>query len=127
MWTEIIIFMTLCLLRFCNQMLPDLQHTLKWRTLQSTTIIQLLRVSHVLVSVHAKKPFTRSRLIGDWSKGSIVGWYIGIVQDSGKISYTCNRLFFISRFLGVMTWNSHNRAFALQEAFSIRQQITVFI
>ena len=29
---------------------------------------------------------------GYWSKGSIVGWYFGIGQGSGKILYTCNGL-----------------------------------
>ena len=41
--------------------------------------------------------------LADWSKGSIVGWYFGIVQGSGKISYTCNRLLLINGFLEVVT------------------------
>ena len=46
---------------------------------------------------------TRASLIGDWNKGSTLGWYFGIGQGSGKIPYTYNRLFLISRFLGVVT------------------------
>ena len=43
---------------------------------------------------------TRSGPIRDWSKSSTVGCYFGIVQDSGKIPYTCNCMFLISGFLG---------------------------
>ena len=39
-----------------------------------------------------EKVFTRSSPIENWSKSSTVGWYFGIVQGSGKISYTCNLL-----------------------------------
>ena len=42
-------------LGFCNQMLPNLQCALKWRTLQPTTINQLLGVNHVLGSMQRKK------------------------------------------------------------------------
>ena len=114
-------------LGFCNQVLPDLQGALKWRTLQPTTIIQLLGVSHILGSVHTKKSSTRSNPIGDGSKGSTIDWYLGIVQGSGKILYTCNRLFLISGFLGVVTWNLPSGVFFLREVFPICQQITVFI
>ena len=37
---------------------------------------------------------TRLSPIGDWSKDSIISWYFGIVQGSGKIPYTCNHLIF---------------------------------
>ena len=92
-----------CVLGFCNQVLPDLQRALEWRTLQLTTVNQLLRVSHVLRSVQRKEVSTRASPIRDWSESSIVGWYLGIVQDSSKISYTCNCLFLINGFLGVVT------------------------
>ena len=68
---------------------------------------------------------TRASPTGDWSKGSTVGWYFGIVQGSGKIPYTCNYLFLINGFLGVMTWNSPGEVFSLQKVFLIRQQITM--
>ena len=35
-------------------------------------------VSHVLGFVQRKKSSTRSSPIGDWSKGSTIGWYFGI-------------------------------------------------
>ena len=93
---ELIHFMrsyyVLCALGFCNQVLFDLQRTLKQRTLQPTTINQVAGVSHVLGSVYAKKSTTRSSPIGYWSEGSIVGWYFGIGQGCGKILYTCNYL-----------------------------------
>ena len=62
--------MRLCALGFYNQVLPDLQCALK--TLQPTTINQLLRVSHILVSVQKKKSSTRSSPIRDWSKDSTI-------------------------------------------------------
>ena len=69
----------MCALGFCNQMLPDLQRTLKRRTLQLTTIIQLLGVSHVLGFMQRKKSSTKSSPIGNWSKRSTVNWDLGIV------------------------------------------------
>ena len=43
--------------------------------------------------IHAKKEVsTRSSPIGDWSRGSIIGWYFGIIQGSDNISYICNCL-----------------------------------
>ena len=39
-----------------------------------------------------KNTGTKSSPTGYWSEGSIVGWYFGIGQDSGKISHTYNRL-----------------------------------
>ena len=77
---------------------------MKWRTLQPTTSVQVVGVSHVLGSVQrishklevcaskGKKTTTRSSPIGYWSEGSTVGWYFGIGQGSGKILYTCNCL-----------------------------------
>ena len=85
-------YYVLCALEFCNQVLPDLQRTLKQRTLQPTTINQVAGVSYVLGSVYAKKSTTRSSPIGYWSKGLTAGWYFRIDQGSGKIPYTCNRL-----------------------------------
>ena len=93
---ELIHFMrsyyVLCALGFCNQVLFDLQRTLKQRTLQPTTINQVAGVSYVLGSVYAKKSTTRSSPIGYWSKGLTAGWYFRIDQGSGKIPHTCNRL-----------------------------------
>ena len=110
-------YCVLCALGFCNQMLPDLQCTLKRRTLQLTTIIQLLGVSHVLGFMQRKKSSTRSSPIGDWSKGSTVGWYFKIVQGSNKISYTSSRLLLISGFLGVVTRNLLGGSFCLARSF----------
>ena len=70
---------------------------------------------------------TRANPIGDWSKDSTIGWYFEIDQGDGKIFYPCNCLFLISGFLEVMTWKLPCGIFVLQEVFSIRQQITVFI
>ena len=53
--------------------------------------------------MHVKKSSTRSSPIEELCKGLTVGWYFGIVQGSGKISYTCNRLLLISGFLEVVT------------------------
>jgi len=39
-----------------------------------------------------KKTAIRSSPIEYWSENSIVSWYFGIDQGSGKIPYTCNRL-----------------------------------
>ena len=55
----------LCVLEFCNQILPDLQRALKCKTLQPTIINQLLGVCHVLGSMYAKKSSIRSSSIGD--------------------------------------------------------------
>ena len=109
----------LYVLGFCNQVLPDLQRALKWRTFRPTIVNQVVGVSHVLGFVHVKKFSTRSSPIGYWSKGSIVGWCFGIVQGSDEIFYTYNRLFLISGFLGMVIWNSLRRVFALWEVFPI--------
>ena len=58
----------------------------------------MLRVSHVVGSMYAKKSSTKSVPIGDWSKGSTIGWYFGIVQGSDKISYTCNPCSWLADF-----------------------------
>ena len=92
----------LYVLGFCNQVLPDLQRALKWRTFRPTIVNQVVGVSHVLGFVHAKKSSTRSSPIGYWSEDSIVGWCFGIVQGSDEILYTYNHLFLISGFLGMV-------------------------
>ena len=63
----------------------------------------MLEVSQVLGFVHAKKSFTRLSPIGDWSEGSTVGWYFGIVQGSGQIPYAYDCLFLISGFFEMVT------------------------
>ena len=84
-------------------------------------------VSHRLGSMQRKKPLTRSSPIGDWSKGSTIGSFFWDRNDSGKIPYTCNRLFLISGFLGVVPEMHPVEFFALLEVFRIPQQITVSI
>ena len=48
-------------------------------------------------------------------------------SGTGKIPYTCNYLFLIIGFLGVVTINLPGGIFALREVFSICQQITMLI
>ena len=57
-----------------------------------TTINQLLGVNHVLGLRAKEEVSTRSSPIKDWSKGLTVDWYFEIVQGSGKILYSSNRL-----------------------------------
>ena len=47
-----------------------------------------------------KNATTRSNPIEYQSESSTVGWYFGIGQNSGKISYTCNHLVINQWILG---------------------------
>ena len=60
-------------------------------------------VSHVLGSIQRKKSSTRSSLIGEWNKCSIIGWYFGIGWVVVRFFIFVNALFLINEFLGVMT------------------------
>ena len=65
---------------------------MKWRTLQPTTSVQVVGVSHVLeihikgqsqiggLCIKGKKATTISNPIEYWSEGSTVGWYFEIGQ-----------------------------------------------
>ena len=64
-----------------------------------------------------KEGSTRLSLIVYWSEGSIVGWYFGIGQGSGKILYTCNRLIFDLWIFGSSDLKFKQWGFCLAKGF----------